>query len=1089
MISGKREAVQAVVAAFQADGVDTTKLTVSHAFHSPLMVPMLADFTQVARRIEYAAPQIKLIANVTGELAGDNVTNPDYWVRHVRQLVRFADGMKTLYEQGCECFVEIGPKPTLLGMGARSVPEGYGVWLPSLRRGQEDWQPLLSSLGQLYVRGVNVDWAGFHQYDACRKVVLPTYPFQRQRYWLDTPPPSQSQVGSPNGEAQPPLATHPLLGQEIELADADKIRFQAQLSPERPAYLADHRVFEQVVLPATGYVEMTLAAAREVFGPSAGLAVEELFIQQPLFLADLHQTSIQAVLSCEKDEDIDVHKSYTWQLYSKSQAALDSKRFSKSSWTRHAFGTLRAHQQPVPPSVNLDALRAKCPESVDAQAFYQSSDAGGVVYGPHFQALTELWRGDGEALGQVCLPEPLQAQADAYQLHPVLLDACLQITAAILPSGLEGVYLPSSVERLTLCGTGGYSDLWGYARARRENQENASQIAIDLDLYDAHGQMVAELTGVTFRRASQQALQRNPLAEWLYEIAWQPAQRTNATPSAYAGKPGSWLIVADPAGIGAKLAERLEAEGQRAVTISVEDHPLAEGHLSWLRKRFGPDQPPFRGVIYLGGTDTTTSVPEMAQARSVEVLHLVQALIEAEKNPRLWLVTQGAQERIEQAPLWGLGRTIAWEHPELQSVCVDLATNDTFEQAAQALFEEAWFADRENQVAYRQGTRHVARLVRYRAHANQSLPINEQSSYLITGGLGGLGLKVAQWLVDQGARELVLAGRSGANTVAAQQAVSVLEQAGANVSVVQADVAQEADVVRVLETAQKPLRGIIHAAGVLDDGILLQQSAERFEKVMAPKVLGTWHLHQLTQNLNLKTLDFFVCFSSTASLLGAGGQANYAAANAFMDGLMQQRRVMGLPGLSIHWSSWSEVGMASESGGVIAPAQGLQLLGDLLCGEAAQIAVMPLEWLVFQQSGAAQEWPFLSLVSAGQAGKSSPSGTDVLQKLEHADVATRQTLLVAYLQQCVAQVLAADASWQANIDESLMVLGLDSLMNIEFSNRIQAELAINVPVRKLLEGTSIVELADYINSLMTVQALQIDGPSLEDGEAYEEGRL
>ncbi|WP_226594929.1 SDR family oxidoreductase, partial [Microseira wollei] len=237
----------------------------------------------------------------------------------------------------------------------------------------------------------------------------------------------------------------------------------------------------------------------------------------------------------------------------------------------------------------------------------------------------------------------------------------------------------------------------------------------------------------------------------------------------------------------------------------------------------------------------------------------------------------------------------------------------------------------------------------------EQLSIQPDGSYWITGGLGALGLEVAEWLVEKGARQLVLTGRSQVS-VAAKQRISSFEQSGARVLVVKADVSQPNQVVEVLEKIQKelpPLRGIIHAAGVLDDGVLQQQSIERFGRVMAPKVAGAWNLHNLTANL---PLDFFVGFSSVAALFGSAGQGNYAAANAFMDGLAHYRQAMGLPGLSINWGPWANVGMAASlesrsrdriqtMGMAAIPVErGLVALEQLLNQSASQVGVMPINW-------------------------------------------------------------------------------------------------------------------------------------------------
>ena len=367
------------------------------------------------------------------------------------------------------------------------------------------------------------------------------------------------------------------------------------------------------------------------------------------------------------------------------------------------------------------------------------------------------------------------------------------------------------------------------------------------------------------------------------------------------------------------------------------------------------------GVVHLGSFDSgadepTTDAVSAAQERgSRSVLQLVQALARTKWQgaaPRLWLVTEQAQSvggehgrlRVEHGPVWGMGNVIALEHPELKCVRLDIDATDDTERICDLLHAEIRDADgadgedSEDQVALRGDRRFAKRLVRV-AHTNHTAEpatIQGDGTYLITGGWGGLGLLTAGWLVERGARELVLLGR-GAPSGQALERIQGWERAGARVRVVRADVANFDEMARMIAEIGSPLRGVVHAAGVLADGVLLEQTWERFTTVMAPKVEGAWNLHRLTRGA---PLDFFVMYSSAASVFGSAGQANHAAANAFLDVLAQQRRAEGLPALSVNWGAWSEVGAAADGGmearmslqgmGVIAPRQGMELLRKAL---------------------------------------------------------------------------------------------------------------------------------------------------------------
>jgi thioester reductase-like protein len=847
VISGKRECIQSAIATLKAEGIKTKKLTVSHAFHSPLMEPMLTAFERVAADVVYSSPQIKLISNVTGELATAEIATPEYWCNHVRLPVRFAAGMETLHHQGYEVFVESGSKPTLLGMGRYCLPEKAALWLPSLYQGRNDWEQILQSLGALYVRGVSVDWSSFERDYPRHRLQLPTYPFQRQRYSLRF---------AENGHS--------------------------------------------------------------------------------------------------KAEDLSQQK---------AQTAI----------------------------VNL------------------------------------LNQGDTQQLIEQ-IKTAVKLQEDELRLLPKLLSLLVQ--------------------------------------------------------------------------QNQQQLTKASIKDWLYEVEWQlkPRQLTTQEKNGF-HKPGSWLIFADIEGVGQTLAKLLRDRGNSCILVYAGDSYQSKETGTWsinpssradfdclFQEALETLDRPLQGVIHLWSLEapltSKLTVPSLEKAQTLgvgSILHLLQALVKHNKStsPRLWLVTRSAVpvgrslKSVAQAPLWGLGKVVALEHPELWGGMLDLAPQAS-ENEATNLLTEIEDSQGEDHLAFRDGDRYVARLVSKQLPESQKLTLQSDSTYMITGGLGALGLKVARWMVEQGARQLVLTGRRKASSQV-QETLNQLEQLGAKILVAQADVSNEEDVVRVLEAVEASmpsLRGIIHAAGILDDGILLQQNSEQFTRVMDPKVKGAWNLHILTQKL---PLDFFVVFSSAASLLGSPGQGNYAAANAFMDALAHYRFSVGLPGLSINWGPWSDAGMAvslsslqqarlaAQGVNTIAPEQGLQVLEQVLGQAMAQVGVLPFELSVFkQQLSSGKQLPLLLelLPKASpqeEVQQVSAQRDELLQQLKDVSVNKRQEILAAYLQGKVAKVLGL-STLDLDIQQSLQDLGFDSLMAVDLTSLIRTELQVEVPIRAFIEEPSIANL-------------------------------
>ncbi|MCB2261721.1 MAG: type I polyketide synthase [Candidatus Thiosymbion ectosymbiont of Robbea hypermnestra] len=1106
VISGTHQAIERIAATLAEKGVDTKRLSVSHAFHSGLMEPMLAEFEEVASAITYAEPKIPLCSNVTGEMATEEITRPAYWVSHVRRPVRFAAGVQTLHGQGLQTFIEIGPKPALLGMARQCLPDETATWLVSLRQGQADWQSLLPSLGELYVRGATIDWAGFDKDYPRHKVPLPTYPFQRQRYWLD-----DGETTRGPRRMTPSRSAHPLLGEKLQLAGTDEIRFEARIDLSSVPYLTDHRVFDTAVLPATAYLEMGLTAGLGS-ADKQPVRVKGLTIEQALVLSEEEATRVQVVLSPQD-------QGYHFRIFS-----LDGE----SRWILHGTGQLVVGQvEGVPEAVDITQLQTRCAGELSVTEHYRTAQEQGLNYGPDFQAIRQLFQGENMALGRIELSASLAGQVDAYQLHPVLLDASVRVNLALASdaSSDDEVYLPIAVEELQVYRPAG-AHVWSLVE---QVAADAKTITTNVSLFDESGLPVARINGFTVARVAHNVLRglfRSP-SDDLYEIAWQ-ARRLETVQSMAQEATGGWLIFADRGGMGEILAARLEESGDLCHLVYArgpsDDENQADNenqglpgdsagdgknrqdqvwHVdpaapndfeSLFSGAFPRETPPLRGIVHLWGLDMpdtpelTTETLLQAQLLSYgSVLHLLQAQLARGQSARLWVVTRNAINveqasgslAIAQAPLWGLGKVIALEHPDVWGGIID---NPQVDELLAEIGTGIASAEKEEQVAYRDGQRYVARLVKSNPTTTEGTPLGAEKSYLITGGLGGLGLEVARWMVAQGARHLVLTGRRGPSEEA-QEILKQLEETGAEILVAGADVSDRARMARLFEEIEEhmpPLKGIIHAAGVLDDGVLLQQNLDRFHKVMAPKIAGSWHLHTLTQD---KPLDFFVCFSSVASVVGSLGQGNYAAANAFMDSLVHLRRTQGLPGLAINWGAWAEVGMAAgldsyKQGrfvelGIenIDPVQGVSLLGVLI-GQTkiGQVSVFPVDWPRFLQqwSRLMQQFSavpaFLSEVAPAQT--SDAESIAIRHRLEEASAEEFDSILTGFIKDRLADILKVAPS-QLDVQQPLNTMGFDSLMAVELRNRLQGELDVDIPMARLLEDISVLGLGQEIKTRLT----------------------
>nr|QVV57684.1 beta-ketoacyl synthase [Myxococcales bacterium] len=1451
VLSGEPGALDEVLTRLEKRGVFCRRVKVDVASHSPQMDVLEHDLSAELVEIAPRAASLPIRSTVTGELLQGEELGPAYWVDNLRKPVLFAQAVARSIEARQTLFLEISPHPILLHSIEESLRElaKEGAAIPSLKRQEHERHCLVDSLGALHVHGHELAWDKLYPRSG-RCVTLPPYPWQRERYWLgdDTKPKYSAKPSRVMARVEP--GAHPLLGTALLLAVEPTLHFWEQaLSTRTVPYLADHRVQGEAIFPGAGYVEMALAAAADVHG-RAPIALEEVTFDRMLAVPEEAERRMQVVLVDEEP--------------GRASFKVSSREPESKAWVQHAAGKVRTGVGAPGARISKErprVVQSRCPITLDAAEFYRRMKDGGLTYGKSFRGIEQLWLGSAEGLGRVLLPAEMAAHADAYQVHPALLDACFQVMVGIHVAGTSappGTFVLAGIDRLRLHRSLG-QEVWVHARLHTSSDGTAT--AGDVFVIDADGRVQAEVMGLRVKQLeSGKAASVSALDEWIYAVEWRKKdlapESTRLKPTHV---PTAWLLLMDDGGAAAALAFLLLARGEACVRarpgerfarlesgLFEIDPKNPEHYRRLLREAFGKDVL-CRGVVHMFALDaapweatTPQTLDEDVTRGSLSALYLLQALLRQgwRDVPRLWLVTRGAQPVLAngvplaaaQAPLWGLGRTIALEHPEVECTRVDLDPARNPDEAS-LLLRELSSRDREDQIAHRTEGRHVARLVKsslkasdqdglspppeppngrpfrlevpepgaldrlalrestrrppgpgeveieivaaglnfidvmkamgiypgmppgpvllglecagrvvaigegvdrvyvgqevvafaagsfgshvttpallvapkpreltfeqaaaipvvfmtvhyaisrlaranpgerilihtatggtglaaiqlarfigaeifatagseekrgyLRAHgiehvmdsrtldfarevmdatsgqgvdvvlntltgearmrsleilapygrfvelskrdiyengqlamtpfrkslsyaavdlagmsverpdllgsllrevmrlfdegvftplptrvfpasevqeafrlmaqskhigkivvsmndpAVRILPAEERpagiradASYLITGGLGGLGLALSQWLVDKGARHLALMGRS-APSDAARRAIRAMEKSGAQVLVIEADVSQEADVREAFAQVGEnmpPLRGVVHAAGILDDRTLLEMDEERFRRVLTPKVQGGWNLHACSLQHNL---DFFVAYSSSASLLGAPGQGNYAAANAFLDALSHGRRRAALPGMSIHWGPFAEVGLAAaqESRGKrlshrgiesLTPAQGLAAFGRLLERPRVELGVLRLavhQWVEFYPQVAGS--PFWSELQREPSATDRPAPSSRMsfrQLLEKRPPAERLVLLERHLLEQVGQVLRLDL---ARIDRlsSFTSLGMDSLLSLELRNKLESSLGVRLSATLLFTYPNPASLADHLLDRMSL---------------------
>ncbi|AEW95639.1 MULTISPECIES: type I polyketide synthase [Streptomycetaceae] len=1000
VVSGDREAVEALVAAWKGRGRRASLLRVSHAFHSAHMDGVLEEFRSVVGGLGYAEPSVPVVSNVTGEVAGPGVlTSPEYWVRHIREAVRFADGIRALNDQGVTTFFEVGFDATLTPAVAASAPDAGTAAIALVRRDEPEPVSLLTALADGYVRGAGVDWPAVLGPGRRRPVELPTYPFAGERYWLAP--------SAPGGDATTlgldDTGEHPLLGAAVSAADGDSLLLTARLSLRTHPWLADHTVAGAVLLPGTAFVELALQAARR-----AGCdEVEELTLEAPLVVPETGAVRLQVAVGAP---DAAGRRPVT--VHSRPQGAPDDP-----PWTRHATGALA----PAGPAPAAEAPAAWPPAGavpVDLTDAYPRLAGLGYAYGPLFQGLTALWRDGAGLCAEVRLPEAAAPDAERYALHPALLDAALH--ALVLDPADQ------AATRLPFAFTGVRVHAVGATALRVRLTPAGGSHTARLTLTDGAGQPVASIASLALRPVDPAALAAARRAgRALYAVEWVPAP---------------------------------PSDGTTAPELTFIEPVTATGDVL---------------------ADTHCSVPAAHGA--------LRAWLAGDPAPgaRLAVVTRGALADGPGAPaaaaVWGLVRSAQSEHPD-RFVLVDMADDTEVPHDLVA----AAVAAGESQLVVREGALSVPRLIRLPAADDPDAPaLDPDGTVLITGGTGTLGALVARHLVTRhGVRHLLLVGRRGRQAPGASQLADELRALGASVEVAARDTADRDAVAALLASvpAGRPLTAVVHAAGVLDDGTLESLTPERLAGVMRPKADAAWHLHELTRGADLAA---FVLFSSVAGTLGTAGQANYAAANAFLDALARHRRALGLPATSVAWGLWAEAsGMTGGLGdadqarlrraGVAAmpTEQGLAAFDAALAGTGRPDPVAArLDPAGLRAGAGNRPLPvlFRTLFPAATQRRAAdvPTAGSWADRIRALPAAERDAALLSLVRAQVATVLGHARAEAVPADRVFNDLGFDSLTAVELRNRLAETTGLRLPPSLLFDHPTPSALAGFLRGEVT----------------------
>ncbi len=1066
VLSGKTANISLISKDIEKVGGTYKPLLVSHAFHSSLLEPIVEAYREVLGTVSFAEPDIPIISNVTGDyLSVEEICSSDYWCRHILESVQFMESIQTIYDSGITFYLEVGPHPVLNSFVKLILRDKSIVCLTSQKRDDNNYC-IHESIAGLFVNGWDFDLPIYNG----SIVPLPTYPFQKKKYWYPGTKKQSIRVQDFSPE-KPLMIDNPF--------DKGVYEFRC---PYSSAFLQDHKIKGQAVFPAAVMITMVLACVSKQCEP-ASFWLEDMHIEKPLIVQDGETAVIQFYLSDENGK-------ICYEMYSRVIAGTDNENTS-ATWEKHLKGYavqgIYSREEISEDIWDFDLQEWQKDGIIGGEEFYNSLRKDGLEYGQLFRVIQRI---DPTAQGIYAFMECNKAGAE-YMVHPGILDACSQLLL-LEEKVKEGTYVFAGFDRLFV--KQGSTERM-YCRSELNYvSDDGRDVTGMFRLVDKNGSLSIAAEGIHLVKIDlgrELSLAKQVEDNLIIKYTWNPVEFIEKEDF----EQQKWLLFIDQRGIGEAAAQLIRTKGHECTLVFPGKTYREKGSSYYIRPGYAEDLENMINSLSQQAKKIDTIVNiwpidmgEIDESKSLDLdnhqysygtgLYLIQALLKAGWNScKIWSVTECANDvnsnkvkiNFEQASIWGFGKVVAAETPDLFGGIIDIDGKTAVEQLCGILLKQypgtPFYAIRDNQV-------YCEKLITsaFKNDFAGELNFREDSCYVITGGTGGLGRILTSWLIEQGAKKIAVISRSASKANFSQ----INLPSGTDVELYSCDITDEQElrtVFKKIDSQLAPVKGIFHLAGVLRDGPVYKQTWENYLAVYAPKICGAWNLHKIFAG---QTLDYFVLFSSVASMIGTAGQSNYAAANAVSDAFAQWRSQSGYPTVAVSWGLWRAKGMAEQMGeqvrtrllsrgiGLVESEQALQALRKFILERVTHVGYASYNSRQFVRMVDERLKSYYGGDSGIVGSEDQKWVKNQSEVASHVVDCGSVTDIISKIQKYVGEMIWITEFERIDIDENLLDLGLDSLVILNLRNILKKEFGSDIPYKGFLECRTIRNLANLV---------------------------